>query len=283
MVCMILNKKNLCDYLYLVDSFNGSQEIAATVQLEKAFKKTILFKTRDDALRAAADENPKRVFIDSDVGLKLFINLLKLKIKSPKTEIHVYEEGIGTYRTDLIPNKLKNLVFTALGVGCYFGGASLTKKIHIFNPSLYKKNIPFLSKKIEKIEDDFSFWISSNKDSLIEVFSPGFKVENLESLDLARVYLSDWEMDVEFIAKLAKLGRVFVKPHPHIKRIALDEITTNNNIELVPGALPAELLMILLADKFQNVKIYHKNSSCMNYISSERIEGIAHNKNTSLS
>jgi len=274
MICMILNKNHADNHLYIADHFHNSQKIAESKELKIFFKKIIWFKTRHDALHAAANENPNNVYIDSDVGLKNLIEICKIKILSNNTEINVYEEGIGTYRVDLISSKIKKFLFTTIGAGCYFGGAFLTKKIHIFNPDLYKKNFPFLSKKAVGIEGDLAHWVAENKSELIKIFCPDFKIKNPKEAHMANLYLSDWNLDIEFIKEISLLGQLFVKPHPHVSEDALDQIPKNKTIELIPNSLPAEIVIILLLEKFDNVRVFHKNSSCITYFDESNIESI---------
>lgn len=271
---MILNKKNENNHLYIVDSFYNSLKIADSHSLKKKFKKVIWFKTKNDALRAAANNSPKSVYIDSDVGFRSLVELCELKIKLIKTEIHVYEEGIGTYTENFISSQFKKYIYSILGVGYCFGGSFLTKKIHVFNPCLYKKNIPFLSKKVVEIEEDFQLWLTQNKNNLIEVFCPTFNIEDCKENQEANVYLSNWSIDEEFVAKASSLMRLFVKPHPHIKKEMHNQFLKNKNVELIPSELPAEILIIFLLEKFQKINIYHENSSCLNYISTDRINSI---------
>jgi O-antigen/teichoic acid export membrane protein len=273
-VCMIINKKNTDNHLYIVDSFYNSQEIADAQKLKKLFKKVSWFKSRHDALRAAANEKPSNIYIDSDVGFKTMIELCKLKIKSKITDIQVYEEGIGTYMADLFPSKIKRKLYTSLGLGCNFGGAFVTQKIHIFNPDLFKKNIPYLSKKAVGIEDSLVRWAAENKSDLIKIFSPGFKIENTLETKVANLYLTDWNADKKSIEEVSNLGKLFIKPHPHIKKEILDKIPKNKNIELIPSSLPAEIVIILFLEMYDKVRVYHNTSSCLMYCSELNIESI---------
>lgn len=274
MICMVLNKNNRNNHLYVIDYFHNSLKIADSNALKKNFKKITWFKTKKEALRAAANEQPKSVYIDSDVGFMTLVELCELKIKLIKTEIHVYEEGIGTYTGNFISSKFKKYIYSILGVGYCFGGSFLTKKIHVFNPCLYKKNIPFLSKKVVEIEEDFELWLTQNKNNLIEIFCPTLKIENYKESQEANVYLSSWNIDKEFVAKVSSLMKLFVKPHPHIKKEMYNQFSKNKNVELIPSELPAEILIIILLEKFQKINIYHENSSCLNYISTDRINSI---------
>lgn len=204
MICMILNGNNKDNYLYVANHFNNSQAISKSVTLKKFFKEVFWFNTRSNALRAAANEKPNFIYIDSDIGLKPLIDFYKLKLKSRRTEIHVYEEGVGTYRTDLIP-WFKKIIYSIVGAGVYFGGAVSTKKIHVFNTNLYKENIPHLSRKAIEIEGNLATWIKAYKNELIEIFSHGFGIENIKKKQIAILYITDWHIDERLMGKLSKL------------------------------------------------------------------------------
>lgn len=278
MICMILNRHETGNHLYISDSFQDSQAIAESPELRKDFEKVVWFKTRSDALRAASKETAQVVFVDSDIGLKPLFDFCKVKAKSRKTEIHVYEEGVGTYRTNIIKNSAKKIIYKIIGAGCHFGGSRVTEKIHIFTPDLYKKNIPKLSSKVVAIEPRLEPWILKNKNKLIEIFSPGFKVDNTKGEDSITLYLSDWNVDINLINKISETNKVFVKPHPHISKEVLRKIPNNKNIELVPSSLPAEILLMLFMEKFKKINVHHSNSSCMSYIKSNQIEEFIRNQ-----
>jgi len=268
---MILNNKSTGNYLYVADHFFNSKKISESKELNKVFEKVKWFKTRNEAIYVAATKKPKTVYIDSDVGLNPLIRLCILKLRSKKTKIHVYEEGIGTYRTDLINNKIKKTIYNIVGAGCYFGGAFITDKIHVFNVDLYKKNIPFLSYKVISITPPFETWLKENKQKLINIFCQGFKIEETTDTKIASLYLTDWSIDMKTVKEVPKSSRLFLKPHPHIKKEVIDKLPNDRDIEIVPSEIPAEILINILLEKFSKVNVYHKNSSALTYLNDSRI------------
>jgi len=266
---MILCKNYDNTNLYVIDSFHNSKKIANSPELKKYFKSISWFKTKKEAFFSAAVQNPDSIFIDSDVGVKNFIALCQLKIRSVRTEINVYEEGLGTYRTDLVTNVIKKKISSIFGIGCNFGGCFLTKNVHVFDPSRYCDRIPSFKKKSIGINVNFSIWLHENKNKLVEVFSPGFEIISSRDTKLAFLYLSDWNVNISLINKAKSLGCLFVKLHPHIKSdFHLESV---DEYMIIPKSLPAEVLIILILEKFDILTVYHNNSSCIHYIKNERI------------
>lgn len=268
MVCMILNKDQRDNQLFIVDLFNESEKVAESAELKNLFAQVSWFATKRQALSAAAAARPQTIFIDSDVGLQNYISLCAVKIQTPRTKIHVYEEGIGSYRTDLVPNPIKKMAFSILGVGRYFGGHFLTEKIHLFEPDSYRLKSQSPQKKTLKIDVNFSEWINKNKQLLVSIFSPGFTIRPQEYKTSATVYLSDWNIDWDLIQKHKNLNNFYIKLHPHIKKIDAKLIGYK---QFIPNSLPAEVAIAMLSEQFSQVTVLHRNSSCINYISTKKI------------
>lgn len=267
MVCMILNDNDTNNFLYVVDTFYDSRKISNSEYLKKIFSKVIWFRTKKNAIYAASKQRPDIVFIDGDVGVQHLLQLLGLKIRSVRTEVNVYEEGIGTYRTDLTNNKIKRSLFSLFGVGFYFGGCFFTKKIHVFESDIYIQKIPSLKHKVRKINVEFQQWISENKNILINIFSPNFKIN--KNNRTAHLYLSDWNIDWNFINYMEESGDFFVKFHPHIKTVI--PIKQEKQFILIPRALPAEIAIMSILEKYDNLIVYHRNSTCMHYVTSKNM------------
>lgn len=88
--------------MLIVDAFAGADEFASRYHgLGREWGRLGLFENHGDAYRHARRERRySRVFIDSDFGIQKSIMLAMQKIAAPSCKIIVYEEGVGTYRTD---------------------------------------------------------------------------------------------------------------------------------------------------------------------------------------
>ncbi len=273
-ICIILNKKEFKNKLYIVDSFFDSKNLSTSLTLKKIFYEVVWFATKDEAFSAASINYPNNIYIDSDVGLLNLISLLKFKSKSYRTDIHVYEEGIGTYSCNLVAGKFKRLILKSIGAGCNFGGCGLTKKIHVFDKQHYINNNLGLSKKVIEIDTGLINWMEANINNIIEIFSPGYKVGVYSNKNTASIYISEWVLDLDLIHKIARKGNLYVKIHPHIKDKFEQIFSGELNVEFFPATLPAETAIIILLKSYAKVNIYHHNSSCVHYIKSDRVDYI---------
>lgn len=266
MICMIINNGETKNCLYITRDFCDAHTLLGSVTLNSIFKKVVLFETRRDALNAAASKVPEKIFIDSDIGLKPACDFIKLKLKSKNTQLCVYEEGIGTYRTDIIKNKLKKAIYHILGASDSFGGSPFTDRIYVFNAELYKSNHPEYSQKTIVIPVSLASWVVSNKHSLENVFGLVAVEEGSTANDVVSLYLTGWQVDFNLIKNIPRENRLYVKPHPHISGVALASLKEIKGIKLIPGQVPAELLIALLMEKFNKVQVYHHNSSSVYYM-----------------
>ena len=264
LVSMILSAEFNPAQLFVVESFSNSLEIAKSNELRKYFTQTKHFLTRADAIKAARHANPKSVFIDSDIGLKTQFALAHLKLRAPTCSIFVYEEGIGTYRTDIIKSKLKRAIYRATGTACRFGESVLTERIFVFSKEAYLKSNPHLKRKVRKIENPLSNFIRQYQTDLLNLFSPGFSLPEKENDD-AYIYLSDWKLSPPAHPPIK--CDIYIKPHPHISKEEIETRAKNSpDIHWLPGSIPAEIIIELLSKRYNHVIINHNNSSAAHYM-----------------
>lgn len=220
---------------------------------------------RSDAERIAAKLGAKQIFVDSDVGLKRFLLLLRTQIRIKRPRIWVYEEGVGTYRTDLYEHGLKRRIFDVVGVGTRFGGSRFTSGIFVRDPDRFRKLFPNNSSEVRHIECTPSEMLSENLEQWSEIF--GYRPVSASSESACALYLSNWLVHQSGLEHLRKfLGDRYFKPHPHIK--TLPEVT---DIALVSATAPAELVLMDLLEKYTCVTVFHHGSSVEHYVTDERI------------
>ncbi len=226
------------------------------------------------AYRAAASlPKSSSLFIDSDVGLRKFITLARLKIGSSSTKICVYEEGIGTYRSDLYPFH-KRLILRSVGAGAIFGQSSLTECIFVYDCEKYKSISGLKAERVCKIEDDLSTFIRSNRAFLSYLFdAPSQPTWGDEKH--YNVYLSDWVIHPQIVCRLkARPEKLLIKPHPHVKKIETPESYGLDSDAFLPAGVPAELLLEMLLAKCPSINVYHHGSSAAYYLCTSGIRFI---------
>ena len=254
--------------LIITNDFLGAEDVcvrARTLDWDLSAMKIQFSVDRRMAERVATDLGVKRVFVDSDVGLKRFLSLLKTQIIKEPPEIWVYEEGIGTYRNDLYKDSLKRRVFKVLGIGTHFGDSRYTRGIYVRNPNQFLEKFP----KVEVEVCQIKLTASETLDQNIEEWAIAFNYTNVQpgQTEECALYLTDWEVhDVGIIRLNEFLGDRFIKPHPHIKSSI--EVPT---VQMISATAPAELVLMDLLANYVQVTVFHHGSSCERYIDNKRV------------
>lgn len=265
----IIRQLNVADRscIIITDSFSGSEGVAErlrSVDWDLSRVGVLFCRDRSKAEQIVADMGAKKIFVDGDVGVRRFLILLKTQICINRPEIWVYEEGHGTYRTDLYSNS-KRAIFASLGVGTHFGGSSLAKGLYVLAPDEYDKAFPHHKKEVHQIESAPYDTIKRDFTAWCEIFSY-VPITNTGQKTCA-LYLSSWVIDPIAIERLKKMpGDIFIKPHPHIR-----------NFEPVPGIMsidpgaPSELVLIALLKEYDHVEVFDHMSSVRRYIHDSRL------------
>lgn len=258
--------------IFVIDYFHNSAQVEKLIQ--KNFKQieTKWFSTKESALGQACTEQCDKLYIDSDVGLKNFIALSILKAKSPGTKIQLYEEGIGTYRNDLSTSALKSKLLPYLGLGYYFGQFWGTERIFVFNTDRYTTNTNS-KKPTTKITPSIKEWLEGNEEPIHNIFCDGLDLESLisdkDGSGNASLYLSSWTPDRKIMTKVGAYNNSFIKFHPHLK-ISPEKSEIGQSV-VIPNQIPAEILLLKLTKTFQQIYVYHENSSALSYIQDPKI------------
>lgn len=252
----------------IVDAFNGARKVVAKLTSEfTELQKPAYFPSRQSALAFLKNQKFDNLFIDSDVGIRNFLTLASFKLNNPNISINVYEEGLGTYRTDLYSGVKKNM-FGLIGVGSSFGTCCFVTRIYVFRTKEYSDKIPGGGFKVRKIQGDLSQFLMINRDAFKRLFEfKGIKPSSPDVL-CCSLYLSGWNIGEEFLQYFRGLeGDLFMKLHPRIR----DNLEIEG-IQTVDARVPAELLLIDLIESYQFVQVYDHNSSIRRYVNSCNIK-----------
>lgn len=213
--------------------------------------------------------------VDSQACSELFVeddrvSLYYLFKKTNHETLLVYEEGMGTYLghyrymlswAQYIRWYMSSMFF---GCGLDFGESRTTKYIFVRYPGLFKKIKPKLADKVKKIPGHISE-INLLKYSLLEFCSNDLKeiVLDKKKDEGAALILGTWgglkDKDVESVSKNGH-SKILYKPHPH----DVFEVSKFNGIREC-GWLPAEAIILFLADAYETVTVYHYSSSVYFY------------------
>ncbi|MGN6621339.1 MAG: hypothetical protein ACTHKR_09800 [Sphingomonas sp.] len=262
----ILNRSNFL----IVDTFADSKLIFSNAaDQDWAGAKWTFLQSRNDITKHFKKEKYDTVFVDSDVGIANLWFLLKIKIWSRAKRIKVYEEGVGSYRNDLYP-PIKGRIYRILGIGSYFGGCLFTSAVYVFDPLLYISRLPFAKRRVKRIKTPLGEFFKRHEETIKSIVAYPDALLPRGGGD-CHIYLTSWVVNEAFLKAFSRSAGVrVIKPHPAIRQPemmfgAVDGI-------IVPGRIPAEVLLLDALEKFPNVVVYHEGSSASAYIKHEAIK-----------
>lgn len=251
----------------IVDDFCGALKVSEKLHSEFVELQTpIYFASRKLALNFLNQEKFDSIFIDGDVGVKNFLSLFLLKSRSSKTKIHVFEEGLGTYRTDLYSG-VKKIIFPLVGIGIFFGGCRFVSNVYVYHVKEYQDEIPTNAFKAREIECSLFKFIKKNKSAFNRLFELEEFIPKSENFERCSLYLSSWDVDEVFLSEFKQLkGDLIIKLHPHIRKSII-----MSGIAVVDSQTPAELVLLELISRYNHVHVYHHNTSTARYINASNL------------
>ncbi|MCT4334439.1 hypothetical protein MU516_16395 [Paracoccus sp. YLB-12] len=262
--------------ILLTDDFSGSR---AAFERYKATNNAApwgemkFFDCKSAAFRhIQKQKNYKQILVDSDVGARNALQLARLLISYKKVRIFAYEEGIGTYRSDLYAST-KKFILDRFGVGTCFGGSAMTSGIFVHEPERYKEATKSKARMVCGIRKSLGEFILHNMEFLSYLF--GFSgIPHSGNNDYCLLYLTNYSFDQKIISQFRNNGKdFFVKPHPHIKNINPTALGVDADA-LLPAVTPAEIIIKFLRDRYEKVTVYHHGSSAAYYMSDSDVKFI---------
>lgn len=257
-------------HVIVVDAFAGARGVAERLgSLPEPFSgvSAVFVESPSKGYHLLRNSRFSAIFIDADVGVRKSVDLLRIRYSNPGLKINVYEEGLGTYRSDLYGG-LKGSVLNYFGVGTRFGGFRFTSSLYLYDPKHYKVLFPGSEPKLERINRALPDFILDHFDTLSDLFD--YKPNILPRSKNCNIYLSNWTIDKFFIEKFLSYGiDSYIKPHPHI----LDFKESEYDL-VIDAAAPAEIAIINFLKKYDFVDVYHHGSSIERYIKDSRVRYI---------
>ena len=256
--------------LKIIDYFAGAEGVSkgfSGLDWEYSCVKVSLFDSHRAAYLDCIKDKTEQLYIDSDASFQRHLDLITMKAFRPRIKINVFEDGVGSYRTDLYVGAKKK-IFDVLGIGTFLGGSPFTDSIFIYEDEKYGNIFPSVKCNVNKIEEPLFETISRLEPDIHRIFSykPSLKREN----ETCIVYLSSHHVDTAFVDSLKGAGGdVFVKLHPRIKKF--ENIP---GIEFLDTNVPAEIILRDLSVAYKYVEVYHHGSSAEQYVDVEQIKFI---------
>ena len=252
--------------LLILDAFADAAEIAAAVEKYRAkWGDVHFFSSHDSMFQHCLATRYATLFMDSDVGFKKNVELLRIRLRSPACRFAVYEEGVGTYRTDLYRGWRKQLLRT-LGAGVHFGGNRLVSEVYVFDKAEYAH--AFGESKVIAITCNLMALLEKYAAELFGIFGAD-RVRNALGNNgrskEAVLYLSSWQVDSAALLQIrAEQCLKILKPHPHHRNIT--EGGAYEGFFVAPAGMPAEILLLLIGEMFDTIRIYHHGTSAERYV-----------------
>ena len=258
--------------LLIINQFADAQNVCNRVRDHEDWEEVVFFTNRWSAVKfLIGGVSFSSLYVHEDAGLKHHIRMKVVKFFKKSIQINVYEEGIGSYRVDVLKPSLKKKLYNMLGIGVVFGGSKYTNLFYLFEPNRISIAQQTVREKVRRIETSLVAHLESQLKRYQYYFDTEECFKDLQGL-VCILYLSSWQVDESFINKLPHLtderATLVFKPHPNIKNY----LNYNLFDFVVPNRVPAELLLIHLANSFESVKVFHHNSSAAQYVSSSGIE-----------
>lgn len=249
--------------IYLIPHFENYTEHTKVHSDSPVYvKPNNIFSSKHELISKIDLSTVDNIYFDSDIGLKNYIYLARLKVRKPKVKLHIFEEGVGTYKTKLRTG-LKKYIGQVFGIGSHMGGAIFIENAYVFRPKYY--NRLFNTSKGKKITFSLQEFIDSNFAELNDFYQKYLEI-NPTSKD-ACVYLPNWWINCDDL-KILKSNNEdkYIKLHPHFQRYK-----GADSVNIVPGLVLGEFFIKLLLQKYQRVTVYHRNSSVFLYINSRKL------------
>ena len=259
--------------ILIVDNFKGAKMLSDRMgQYGKKYRKVEFVTSFDEAYSFLTKEKNKyqKLLIDSDVGTRKCFQLFAAKRANKNIDVCVYEEGWGSYRSDLYKNRrVKQFLFQKLGVGHAFGGCFLTDLIYLYDVDRYRKSLPLLAYKAIQIKQPLHDYLRDNYSFLSYIFNLN-KIKNTLDIDGRDVHLvlTDTHNREHFSYSLKNFSGVKLwKVHPHMK----NKLPNVRDFFIIDNAIPSEILLIYLALSAKKVFVYNFKTSTEEYIKDSKI------------
>ena len=249
----------------IIDSFYEAQGFFKRIKNQNYWSNVLFFDNQLDAYKWLNKEVnlTDYLFIDSDYGLQKTLWLSRIK----SINIYVYEEGIGSYRNDLLKSghqkKIILFFLKLIGVKGYMGGGRYTKGIIIYNIEKHKKLIRNF--RNERVQFKLSFLDHIVTDPVKKSFNIDSTQPIFQKLTNKKIflYLTDFKYNDEINFLLTKYSDYtkILKPHPFQK----DKVDNNKFDFIIENGILIELFIIESLKIVNELVVVHENSSAIEY------------------
>jgi hypothetical protein len=249
--------------LIVIDAFINAKDYVERIRrFDNGWNEVLFFDNFNGGLKWILCHPVHNLFIDNDLSWFLYTLSLLKRIEG----VYVYEEGVGSYSSKEVYEAsvskggvFRDLLRRFLGMGFHPGDSNFCKGVFLTKPKLYNKKfntdkglafeVSFI-KNLQRFEDVF-VKISGNLPNEINV-----------SDKRILLYVTEWEIMpnilAEFFEEAKQYDICFIKPHPHIKHINLNE---KDNIIIIRTPLMCEMILSYLISRGNKLTVWHHYST----------------------
>lgn len=253
---------------FIADTFHDAAGIAKRLSACFSTLNVELFPTYHDAISAVSNIMYDNLFIHWDVGFGTDKILRRLKNRNPALSISVFEEGVGTYRTDIYP-AIKRFIFRIIKLPINVGGSMYVDRIFVHNVNEYIKTSISHPPSVIKINNTLPKSIQYHFSIYLSIFDPDNFISSIGDKIFKRcyIYLSGWSYDDADLPHYYGSGDLnIIKLHPYCKFSA-----SPDRFIVAPAGIPAELIILAAAKQCETVTVLHHGSSSSRYIDSDNV------------
>lgn len=207
----------------------------------------------------------------------------------PCKNIYIYEEGFGSYRSDIF-NRLGNIkrkIRILLGISEYPGFHPRVKGMFVYCTAFYLKKFGVHGggQNIRALPFNLPFFSMVEKDNALarDIFQFDLRklYPHIKNKRVA-LYITSWPFQESIFAEvdLALYDYCLIKPHPFIEDMHVFDRWKSNKVIVIESVILSEFLINQLTDENNMVDIYHSSSSSVLYINTHPNIGKVINQTT---
>lgn len=254
--------------LFVVDNFAGAGAVIDELANGSfGWRSVRKCGSRFEALDLASRQS-RKVFLDRDVGLAMYVAMLRQKAVRG-TQFAIYEEGVSSYDAFSELSRRQQLVLKLVGGATMLGRSRLTSELWLFEPGEVALGLR-QEFKLRRIEGELQRFIRDERESLSLLFWRGSPLGHPSEPE-CHLYLPSWTPDTRTAtAVVERQGDSFLKLHPHTREG--HPVSELGFKQVLPSVIPAELLLAELCDLYRVVHVYHHGSSVTRYYRSAQVQ-----------
>lgn len=260
---IVTENNNDFNILFVFPNFSEGYFFYEKIQeREKEWNKIVFINSKLKLIKELISNKVSHLYLSTDIGFYVLAQLLI------KVSYH-YEEGWGTYnkgenKKHSFKNKLLLGLYKFLGSGSHIGNSNKTNGVIVYNKELYKLKFPEYKKEVKKFPIDFKKNIENSLSFFEEVYGFKNKIKECKEKKIL-IYATGWKLDKNILKEIneekSKYDKVFVKLHPHIKKVDL----TQNDMELLEQNVLLEIYISQILGQGNKLTIWHDNSAAVLY------------------